>query len=277
MKRILLTTILFILGLFCFWQGKANSDINLRLTEPKVRLTIAPGQSKSGQMAIENPAEQGLQVRCYLEDWFYTPGGDGGKEFRLASTTPLSCASWINFSPAEFSLKPYDRQLINYRVSVPPTARGGHYAVLFFETIIGETKDEQGLNVLILGRIGALFYVQPEGTVKKEAILKDIAIKEEEEGFKVTAIFKNIGNVDITAAGNFNLIDKNGLVFARGEFNEAYTLPQDEVFLQAVWEKKVELGIYDLVITLDLGERSLVEEREATFSPGKTEVLRENR
>ena len=261
-KRIFYLSLLFTLTLVCFGQRSANSAINLRINNPKVQLSIAPGESKSGQIAIENPTEEGLQIRCYLEDWFYTPEGDGSKDFCPPSTTPLSCASWISFSPAEFMLNPYGRQVVNYRVNVPAEASGGHYAVLFFETAIGEGRDEQGLTVLILGRLGSLFYVDVEGAINKQARLTNIAVKEGKEGFKVTALFKNTGNVYIACSGNFNLIDRNGVVFARGQFNDTYTFPETEVSLQAIWEKDIKPGIYDLIITLDLGKRTLVEERQ---------------
>lgn len=265
-----LFTCLFV---FCLWQKKGDCGINLRIDSPKVNHAIPPGESKSGQIRIENPTEQTTQVRCYFEDWFYTPPGDGGKDFRPASSTPLSCASWIRFSPSEFSLPPYSQQLVNYVVNVPADASGGHYAVLFFETVIGEGQDEQGLSVLILGRLGSLFYVQVEGTVNKEAILKDITIKEQKAGFQLSALFKNIGNVDITATGHFDLIDRAGMVFARGEFNQAFTFPQDEVLLESSWDKNVTPGIYDLIITLDLGEKALVEEREVKLGESIDQAL----
>lgn len=273
MKKFLFISLTFALVLVCSGQNRAESAINLRINNPKVELSVRPGESKSGQITIENPTEQSLSIKCYLEDWFYTSEGDGSKDFRPASTTPLSCASWINFTPAEFVLNPYGREVLSYRVNVPPEASGGYYAVLFFETAIGEGRDEQGLTILILGRLGSLFYVDAEGTINKQARLTNITVKEEEEGFKVTALFKNTGNVYIACSGNFNLIDRNGVVFARGQFNDTYTFPETEVSLQATWEKDIEPGIYDLIITLDLGEKTLVEERQVRLGGRKPEFL----
>lgn len=270
--RILFLKRLLLIGAICFWPAASDANVNLRLTAPKVRMKVAPGASKSGQMAIENPTEQPVVVRCYLEDWFYTAGGDGGKDFRPAATTARSCASWISFSPAEFTLKPFGRQNINYRVSVPASAQGGHYAVLFFETVLGETQDEQGMNVLLLGRLGSLFYLEPEGTINKQATLSTIEVKEEKTGLKVRAAFKNTGNVDITASGSFNLIDADGFIFARGQFNDAYTLAGDEVTLEAAWDKQVAAGSYDLIITLDLDGQTLVEERQVQLGGAKTGI-----
>jgi len=265
MRKFITLALIMVLVFIGLGEKKASAGINLRIDKPKVRLRIAPGDSKSGQITIENTTEESLNIKCYLEDWFYTPGGDGGKDFKPPSTTALSCASWINFSPAEFLLIPYGRQVVNYRVTVPSDAKGGHYAVLFFETAIGEGQDEQGLSVLILGRLGSLFYVDAEGTVSKKAELADITVKEETKGFQVEATLKNTGNVNIVSSGSFNLIDRNGQVFARGQFNDTYSLPGDEAYLESAWKKDIAPGVYDLIITLDIEGKTIVEEQQVTL------------
>jgi hypothetical protein len=66
--------------------------------------------------------------------------------------------------------------------------------------------------------------------------------------------FKNTGNVDITATGTFDLIDRTGMVYARGKFDEAYTFPSDNATLRGEWKELISAGTYDLIITLDLGK-----------------------
>jgi hypothetical protein len=49
-------------------------------------------------------------------------------------------------------------------------------------------------------------------------------------------------------------MDKAGLIYARGEFNEIYTFPQDAAKLKAAWKEAIPQGSYDLVLTLNLGK-----------------------
>ena len=60
--------------------------------------------------------------------------------------------------------------------------------------------------------------------------------------------------MDITAGGNFDIIDKKGMVFGRGEMNALYTLPGDSAKFSGSWSLPIPKGVYDLVLTLNLGK-----------------------
>ncbi|MBU1090540.1 MAG: hypothetical protein KKC42_01675, partial [Candidatus Omnitrophica bacterium] len=70
----------------------------------------------------------------------------------------------------------------------------------------------------------------------------------------VSLDFKNTGNVDLTAGGSFDIIDKDGMVFARGELNDVYTFGGGEAKLIGSWSLSLERGRYDLILTIDLGK-----------------------
>ncbi|MCM8793721.1 MAG: hypothetical protein NC898_04570 [Candidatus Omnitrophica bacterium] len=269
----------FILFLF-FSLAEAAT---LRLNQTKIRLIILPGETKTGVIEVDNPSSEEVNVKAYLEDWKYSLNQDGTKEFFPPHTLPLSCSGWISFSPSEFSIPPFGRRSIEYTVNVPKEAKGGHYAVLFFESLLGKSdlKENVGINVIV--RIGALFYIEPEGTTIRKAEIENLSIeKEERDKTKITLDFKNSGNVDITTKGTFHIIDREGIIHARGDFNDVYTLPQDSARLVAIWKGSIPEGRYDLVITLDLGKDlkelgigAPVITREAEIEIGKNgEVLR---
>ena len=232
----------------------------VRIYNPKIKVILPPGGSESGTITVVNPSGDTVDVKVYLEDWVYTQTQDGIKDFAPPGTTALSGTNLISFYPAEFTMSPFASQEISYMVKAPAGIEGGgRYAVLFFETVVGTTKDNEGVDILIKGRIGSLFYIKVE-PIKKEAILRDISIASRGRGFQIDAVFKNIGNVDITAKGTFNVIDRQGMVFARGQFNDVYTFPGDQGRISSVWSDAIPAGAYDLIITLDLEEKPLVEE-----------------
>ena len=149
---------------------------------------------------------------------------------------------------------------------VPEEVRGGYYAILFLESLLGEAPDiNEGVVVPVAVRIGALFYVEAKGTIDRNARLKNIKLTKEfkDRALKVSADFVNTGNVDITASGTFYIIDDEGLVYGRGRFNQVYTFPDDAAKLYADCKEPIPPGTYDLVITLEISEGlSLIEEIE---------------
>ena len=243
-----ISSLIFLYPLSCAWAG-------IRIDKPKIRLTISSGSYDGGEIKVENTGEEPITVKAYLEDWVYTKQ-DGGKEFMPKGTTPMSCSNWITFYPADFTLKPGTSQMVRYTVSVPADAKGGHYSVMFFETGGGETEEvnEKGntVTIKILNRLGALFYVEPEGTTQKTADLKNINISQKLNNLIVTADFLNTGSADIKVKGSLDILDEAGYVYARGTFDEAYTLPQDKAFLQSkVSSANLKTGSYDMIMTLE--------------------------
>ena len=68
----------------------------------------------------------------------------------------------------------------------------------------------------------------------------------------MTADFLNTGTADIKVKGSLDVLDEAGYVYARGAFDEAYTLPKDKAFLQSkVSSVSLKPGPYDMIMTLE--------------------------
>lgn len=227
----------------------------MRAIPPKVRLNIPPGSVKTGSITVENPTDSDKYVKVYLEDWYYI-STEGSKDFKPAGTTELSCAPWISFVPAELKLAPYSKQHVNYTVKIPEGATGGHYAILFLENTAPPSEaDSEGVGLSLAIRIGCLFYIEPEGTIKRTAEFNNLKLEKKHQApLTINLDFTNTGNVDLTVGGSFNIIDKKGLVFARGEFNDVYTFPNGTAVLTSSWKEAIPKGKYDLILTIDLGK-----------------------
>jgi hypothetical protein len=229
------------------------------INKSKIRVSVIPGKQAYGEIIVENPTLGAYAMQLNLEDWYYLPSADGAKEFMPAGTFNRSCAPWITFSPSEFTIPAFGKQKINYSIRVPKDARGGYYTSLFFETSVGELpapgkEREAGIDLRV--RIATLFYVEAEGTIERKATIDNLSVTKDSssDNLLIRLDFENTGNVDITAGASFYLMDKKGLVCARGEFNNVYTFGGGKAKLNATWKKPIPAGIYDLVITLDLGK-----------------------
>ncbi|MDD5005939.1 MAG: hypothetical protein PHS93_05500 [Candidatus Omnitrophica bacterium] len=245
--------------------------VDFRIDQGRVRVTLPPGWSDGGVITVENRGKEPIAIRVYSGDWVYSDQ-DGSKNFMPANTSPRSCANWIKFYPADFTIPKEGKQKVNFVVAVPPDAVGGHYAVLFFEVSSGTTWDEKkGVMVHVYNRVGSLFHVEPDGTSKKEGRISDFSIKTSKGNIEATAVFQNVGNVEITGRATFDVIDEEGVVFARGEFKEFYTMPDDkaELYARCPLDPKlhqIPQGKYDVVLTLDLDGMLLVKEYQIEVS-----------
>ncbi len=240
----------------------------LRISAPKVQLELAPGASTTGEITVENPTEEDTRVRIYIEDWVYAAGGTGEKIFSPSGTTARSAAGWITFSPAEEVLKPFGRTTVRYTIQVPPDAKGAHYAVLFFEAILGVAKDEEGVNVLVSGRIGSLFYLEAAGSTVREGRVKEVTLDPPQGNrpLEIKTVFENTGDTDITVGGNFLVMDTDGQIHARGDLNRIYTFPGTTEPGSTQWVGRLSSGAYQVLLTYDLGKgKSLVEEKSLTI------------
>ncbi len=269
----------FIIIIFCLGFFSIPTSLQAfgvaQIDQAKVRIMIPPGAAKTGSINVDNPTSEAKFIKAYLEDWAYLPLCDGTKDFKSAGTTGLSAASWISFSPSEFTIPPFGRQVLNYSVKVPNNAQGGHYAVMFFENYMGDPNKvaEGQVNVNVTIRVASLFYIESEGTVRREAKISNFEVKNSKDGvLEISAKLDNIGNVDITTKSTFFILDKKGVVQARGEFNDAYTFPGDSVILTSSWKEPIPAGSYDLVLSVDLGRA--LEELELGRGPVITKEAR---
>lgn len=224
---------------------------------------MAPGESYSGEIVVENPTEEEMAIKAYLEDWAYLPGGTGEKAFTPIGSNSYSAGKWITFTPASSTLKPYGRMTVRYTVNVPADSKGGHYSVLFFETLLGTQTNEEGVNVLVSGRIGSLFYIETKGNSTRQGEIKDASIipSEGNKPLELKTKFANTGDTDITVGGNFLIMDSTGKVKGRGDLNKIYTFPGTTETSATQWVGRLASGDYQMIVTYDLGKgKSLVKE-----------------
>ena len=258
--------ILFFFTLFLSLITLPAQAATIRINSPKITLELAPGDTYSGEIVAENPADQEAKVRLYLEDWVYKPTGIGDKEFTPAGTLPNSASRWITFSPAEDVLKPYGRITIRYTINVPKEVKGGYYSVLFIETLLGAAQNEEGVSVLVAGRIGALFLIEAKGTALRQGQIQSVEVKAGgNKPLQILTTFKNTGNIDTQLQGKFLLMDQAGKIYGRGDLANMYLMPGDAATSTTEWVGRLSQGSYTALLTYDLGKgQTMVSEK--TFS-----------
>ena len=237
-----------------FFVCREVSAFSINISPPSVRTSVPPGETKSGTITIENKSDAPIDMRVYMEDWVYAP--DGGKKFTQAGTTPLSCAKWITTHPQKLHVEANSHAGVQYTISVPPDSEGGHYAVIFFESVVNESETAKG-NVMLrfAGRIGTIIYLETEGKIKRVGSLTAFSCGRPDQNspLAINMTLKNEGNTHIIAQGVVNIIDKDGNIFGRQEVGPINTLPGDTRDYKAEWLGDLKEGTYDVIATLDTG------------------------
>lgn len=249
------------LVLILFFLGFINPTYAFRaiqIDQDRVRVISKPGTTYTGRLEVKNPSDEAKEVKAYLQDWVYSDD-QGSKKILAPGLLSNSCANWIKFVPQEFTVPPFGRRVINYSVDIPADASGGYYALLFCESLlskpeIAQQEEQTAAVVPVAVRIGVLFMVEIQGKSERKIEIKDLSLKRSANHYEINLLFENTGNVDIKASGNFSIMDKNGMVYGRGLFDNVYTLPKDQARFSAKWKDILARGSYDLILTIDLGK-----------------------
>lgn len=244
--------------------------VTLRMDSPYVILRLKPGEKASGVIGLVNPTESATNVNMYTEDWTYKEIGTGEKIFLPPGANADSASEWISVNTQEMVLPPFGRGEISYTVEVPREGVEGTYrSVLFFETAAGEAQDPEGNIILVQARLGSLFRIEIEGTLRHQGLVKSIEVKPPQGSkpavFDIT--FQNTGNVDIELKGNFMILDEAGVAKGRGELESIFTYKGMAASRATEWAGSLAPGQYTVVFTFDLGEGEISSEGRSMVVP----------
>lgn len=248
-----------------------------RINRPQIQEVRAPGEAASGTIELENISETPVVIEVYLQDWEYEEGGNGDKLFTTPGTSSHSASSWISFFPQRLELPARGRGVVEYTIRVPEGAAGGHYAVLFFESMLGSAPgDDAGVTVKYTGRMGSLIEVEVAGTQQRTGEISQLQLSpfDEERPLTLSYAFQNTGNVVIRPKAFFNIVDAAGRYFGRGEFPQIYTHPGRGGTAATEWTGNLPPGEYTVLLTVDLGEQQVAVAEQALHVPGTTAQAR---
>lgn len=216
------------------------------IEQGKVKLSVSPEQTISDIINIHNTSNnQTIKIKAYWEDFEYVEPFDGKKKFMPRGTSPYSCSQWISFVPQEFVLPPLGKKQINYSLRIPKDIKGGHYGVLFFETV--PLGAEGNVGVQIVARVGSLFFIEPEE--KNKAVLVD---RWSTAAKKIQGTFRDKGNIVLIPDGTYYILNNKGIPITRGRIDKFYLPPNTETTFQFEINDTVPLGVFTAVVTFDL-------------------------
>lgn len=177
----------------------------------RIELSVPAGKRRGKTVAVDNSkSDQPVHLKIYIQDVAYLP--DGTNDFLPVGATAWSCASWLQMTPTELDIPAGRKSEIRVSALVPEGARGGHYAIVFFET--GPSYTEKGIGVNF--RIGALVEITVPNTETYQAKLANLTWTPSKHA--TVSVF-NQGNTLVRPKGRLKIVDGQGKVVVQQAFN----------------------------------------------------------
>lgn len=204
-----LTITITLLAVFCLIGVATAQELQRTFTvvNPAIIQNLNPGQNAEGITKVINDSDVPLTFTIGVQD--YIVADSKGTPNLLPPNTlnnKYSAAAWIGVSPSMFTVKPHEKQIINYYIQIPKDAKpGGHYAALVYQPKVDVKAEQTG--GIVSTQIGSLFYVTVKGPVKEDAkVTKFFANNFQEYGpVKILTQIKNNGDLHITPTGTIKL------------------------------------------------------------------------
>lgn len=210
---ILIFSVFSILFVFGKKQVSAQSSIPLVVAPARQKINLDPGGSENFVVKFFNESETSLAGKVNVVDFIVT--GKEGKPVLLDNTehtlsNQYSGASWITGIPSNASIAGGDVLKLNYKVSVPKTAKaGGRYVAIYFESDgqIPGINNVSGQASSTTSRIVALLYIRVNGPITESAFVDVFNVPVFLQFGPVPVYFEvfNKGNYHITPSGQLTL------------------------------------------------------------------------
>lgn len=216
----------------------------ITLTPSSAELSLAPGKSIDGQVAIVNQGSGAFDVALSTAPYHVAPDDVTYDPQFEPLDGKVNASQWVSLqTDSKQNIKPNDVVDVKYTVSVPAsTAPGGYYAVVFAETT--PTNMPEG-GVVAHNRVGQILYITVEGAVQESGELENNDVTAFTVGTNVnsSSIIKNTGGKHFKTAYTTTVHSLFGKeVFT--ETKDAYVLPQTKRKVAANWNTSALVGIY---------------------------------
>ena len=234
--------------------------LSMNIDQPSIKVALKPGETKTGDIFVQNLGGSKLKIKAYTEDWIYAP--DGSKTFMKPGSSVYSCSEWIKLDPVTFELSPKEGKKVSYSITSPNNASGGHVSVIFFEGLINTYE-----GIAVSGRIGAIVYQDTEGDIKRAGEIKELTILTSEEGMPVNLriSFANTGNSHISAKPNIKILENDKMIIETQAMN-INTLPGDIKTSIITIDKKLKEGKYKAQVELSFDDKTPRSQTEFTIN-----------
>jgi hypothetical protein len=242
--------------LFLTSASPAGARLRLGASPLKLHIFLRPGTEQARAVTIYNSGDESVRVVATVSEW--TTTADGGMDLAPAARVLRSAVPWITPDVSEFILGPHENRVVRISASLPDSADGSYWAIVFFE---GESStSRRGLGFETKARIGTTVYLTASGTEQRndEITRLDVTKGQDPGGIELSFRLRNAGNVYHYPAGWMQVLGVGDERILEERIPLRVLLPGAETCYRRSWHPP-GAGSYRFVVTLDLGTETLIQ------------------
>ena len=255
-KEIGVKTLLMVLFLLGFSFGARRvlaaenfSRSSLAVSPAIIEIALAPGEEKKIEIWVANIIDSFLPVGAKAESLIPQADllGEAGETFHASS--------WLEASPADFILDPYEQKKIEITVKIPAAAEpGGHYATVYFQPLIA-ASNLRSQTTYLSARVGVLVFLTVKGEVVEKVALRDFQAPffSQFGPPSFSFFFQNQGNIHALVSGEVVVKNFWGREVERIDFRPQLVLPKTEKEIITKQGKKFLLGRFSAQADVSYG------------------------
>jgi hypothetical protein len=257
--------------LFLFSAATISGQTSLTVSPLHADLEAAAGKVKKGAFTVGNDSARAMKILALAEDWTFKEDG----QIVLAGAADqyqFSCKDWIRLDSREFILKPGERRLVSWTVSVPPGTSPGHYwTALSFEAAEEAGGGERN-SLMIRGKIMASVFVLV-GKAPAQGEISDVTLADRDRRSMAIVHFKNSGRSYFTTSGSLKIKDARGKKLFETDLPEEIVLPGTGKDLEVELEERLPSGTYTIGCVVRLPSRKKLEIQKNIVIQEKKDIL----
>ena len=220
-------------------------------------LAVEPGRTYTGSFTLSSFGDHTVAIS--VGDWLLDATG---AKYYPAQPVERSLAKWIEVTPVRFAVKQGKPQMVRYRLTVPATATGSNWGMIFAETVQGQGPASKGaVGLVFRPRIGIIIIAQTaRGAVMDGQVEEVRADWSAQDGLHASVTFKNTGNTIVQIKGRFEIKDRSGVSVANAPFGDKglMVLPHAKRIITGDLRAQLKSGNYVLLAIIDFGVRKVI-------------------
>jgi len=234
-----------------------------------IDFVVRQGGDLAGSFRVSSNSEDVIYLRIYSGDWARKTESGTDYTFEVESGfEERSFIEWMTYSPDTMELAAGETKEVYFEVNFPEEIQfdGSHWGVVFVEEVlsIGEGVPKPADNGLQVGittkwRYAVKIYATFEGTEIREGSFTDLALERVDDGFDVSAMFKNTGNIYMKPEMWVEIRNSGGEVIYRQDHIRQTMLPESSrEYIFEVRDLELDPGTYLLMVVADYYGPALV-------------------